>query len=166
MHWYCLHTRPFSEAHAAHYLRTRLGLDVYLPRLRQLRVIRRTECVVTTPLFPRYLFCRIDEASGYNAVRYAPDVVSIVAFGAQPTPVPDAIIAELRAWAGDGIDVITLLPDLGPGAQVEITDGPLSGLRAVITSRRPGSDRVDVLLSILDCGARATVRRSQLQLVA
>lgn len=166
MPWFCLHCRPSSEAHAARYIETRLRLEVYFPRLRQPRVIRRVERLVTSPLFPRYLFCRLDQDDGYNAVRYAPDVIDIVTIGGRPAPVDNAIIAELKSWAGDAVDIISLRPQLQTGDLVEITDGPLCGLRAVITSQRPETDRVDVLLAILECGARATVRRSQLQLVA
>jgi transcription antitermination factor NusG len=51
---------------------------------------------------------------------------------------------------------------LAPGDRVEITDGPMQGLQAVILHETNDSDRVAVLLSILECGARLMISRSQL----
>ena len=166
MNWYCVHTRPQSEPFVTAYLQDKLSLEVYFPKLRQQKTIRRVRRLVTGPLFPRYLFCRLDLAGGFNAVRYAPDVLDVVAFGGRPAVVDDVIVDELRAWAADAVDIITLQPGFKCGDLVEITAGPMRGLRAVITDERSADDRVSVLLGILDCGAHMRVSRSQLQLVA
>jgi transcriptional antiterminator RfaH len=162
MNWYCVHTRPAKEFLTTRYLQEVLGIETYFPRLRQRRVIRRIRRVVTSPLFPRYLFCRLDLGVSYRAVRFAPEVIDLVSFGERPAPVSDAMIDELKSWAGDSVDVITLAPCLGPGDRVEITDGPMRGLQAVILHGASESDRVTVLLSILECGAKLMISRSQL----
>jgi len=160
--WYCVHTKPLKESQVATCLQQRLGLETYFPRLKRQRTIRRVRRVVTSPLFPRYLFCRFDLFTLYRAVRYAPEVIEIVSFGEQPTLVRDALIEELKGWAGEAVDVITLQPGLQPGDRVEITDGPMRGLPAVILHERNDRDRVAVLLSILECGAQMMISRSQL----
>jgi transcriptional antiterminator RfaH len=160
--WYCVHTKPLKENQVATCLHERLGLETYFPRLKQQKTIRRVRRVVTGPLFPRYLFCRFDLFTRYRAVRYAPEVVEVVSFGERPTLVRDTMIEELKSWAGEAVDVITLRPDLQPGDMVEITDGPMRGLQAVILHERNDRDRVAVLLSILECGAQMMISRSQL----
>lgn len=165
MYWYCVHTRPKKEAQVAEYCRTILGLETYFPRLREQRVIRRVRRTVMGPLFPRYIFCRFDTATSYRAVRFAPEVLDIVHQGRKPALVSTSLIDDLKAWAGDAVDIITLHPPLRTGDEVEVTDGPMRGLRAVIVRAADDQDRVAVLLSILECGAHMTVRRSELKKV-
>jgi transcriptional antiterminator RfaH len=160
--WYCIHTKPRKESQVAACLYEQLGLETYFPLLKQQRTIRRVRRVVTGPLFPRYLFCRFDLFTRYRAVRYAPEVIEIVRFGERPALVHDCMIDELKSWAGKAVDVITLQPGLQPGDRVEITDGPMRGLQAVILHERGDRDRVAVLLSILECGAQMMISRSQL----
>ena len=162
MNWYCLHTKPKKEQHVAAFVHERLGLETYFPRLRQPRTIRRVRRVVTGALFPRYLFCRLDLGADYRAVRYAPEVIDIVSFGGRPAVVADAMVAELKGWAGEAIDLISIQPDFHPGDQVNIIDGPMRGLPAVILHCSQDSDRVAVLLSILECGAHMNISRAQL----
>ena len=162
MNWYCIHTRPRKETQVAFHLRETLQRDTYLPRLTIHKKIRRINRVITSPLFPRYLFCRMDVSTDYRAVRYAPDVIDVVKFGDRPAIVGESMIDELKSWAGEAIDLITLKPLLGPGDLVEITEGPMQGLQAVILSQRNDRDRVAVLLSMLKYGAQMIISRTQL----
>ncbi len=146
----------------AGYFEETLGLKTYFPRLRRHRTIRRVRRLVTAPLFPRYLFCQFDPRSRYRAVQFAPDVIGIVAFGGAPAVVDDGIISGLMAWAGAGVDLITLEPELRPGDPVEIRDGPMRGLQAVMLPGRSDGDRVMVLLSILEREVPLVISRTQL----
>src|SRR5690606_31287887 len=138
--WFCVHTKPRQEAPVSAYLQENLGLEIYLPRLREHRTIRRVRRVVTRPLFPRYLFCRFDAGLQYRAVRHAPDVLDVVRFGPQPAPVSDAIIEELRTWAGTERDIITIDDGFNVGDVVTIKAGPMRGLQAVISQARSDRD--------------------------
>src|SRR6266404_4966830 len=160
--WLCVHTRPRKEAGAERYCREVLGLDTYYPRLKHLKTIRRVKRWVVGPLFPRYFFCRLNPAQNLRAVHYAPQVIGVVSFGDHPTLVDDTIIEQLQQWAGEAIDIVTVRPGLHPGDIVEITDGPLRGLQAVVLQEMSDRDRVAVLLSTLGCQARLIVSRSQL----
>jgi transcription antitermination factor NusG len=88
-------------------------------------------------------------------------VINVVSSGENPVVVSDAIIGELKGWAGETVDIITIHPSLRPGDRVEIIDGPMRGLEAVILHERSDHDRVAVLLSMLDCGAKLMISRSQ-----
>ena len=160
--WLCVHTRPRKETGAEQYCRESLGLDTYYPRLKHLKTIRRVKRWVVGPLFPRYFFCRLNLAQSFRAVQYAPQVVGVVGFGGKPTVVDEAIIDQLKEWAGEAVDVVTVRPGFRPGDLVEIADGPLRGLQAVVLQEMSDRDRVAVLLSTLGCQARLIVSRSQL----
>ncbi len=160
--WLCVHTRPRKEAGAERYCREVLGIGTYYPRLKRLKTIRRVKRWIIGPLFPRYFFCRLNLAQNLRAVQYAPQVVGVVSFGGRPTLVDDAIIEQLQQWAGEAIDIVTVRPGFHPGDLVEIADGPLRGLQAVVLQEMSDRDRVAVLLSALGCQARLIVSRSQL----
>ncbi|MBI5693309.1 MAG: hypothetical protein HZC55_24790 [Verrucomicrobia bacterium] len=165
MNWYCIHTKPQKEAQVAAFCHEQLGLETYLPRLREYRTIRRVRRLTTRPLFPRYLFCHFDLTTDYRSVRYAPDALNLVHHGSWPAVVPHVLIGELRAWAGQEHDIITLDSPLRPGDNVEITSGPLRGLSAVILRATSDRDRVAVLLSVLQENTLATISRTQLRKV-
>lgn len=161
--WYCIHTKPQKEQQVASFCRENLGLETYYPRLRQKKTIRRVRREVIGPLFPRYFFCRFDPAQHYRSVRYAPDAIDLIHSGDAPAVVPESIIEDLKKWAGDALDILTIHPPLKPGQQVEITDGPLRGMPAVILHIHDDRDRVAVLLSLLQHGAQMTISRSQIR---
>ena len=73
MNWYCIHTKPKKEKLVEHYLLNELGLETYYPRLKRKKTIRRVRREVLEPLFPRYLFCRLDLAQSYRAGTYGRD---------------------------------------------------------------------------------------------
>jgi transcriptional antiterminator RfaH len=166
VHWYCLHTKPLKEAQVANYCGEHLGVETYFPRLRQQRVIRRQRKSVVAPLFPRYLFCRFDAAVFFRAVRYAPEVLSVVSAGNAPAIVADSLIEELKQWASATGGVITLRPTLQIGDQVEVISGPMQGLSGIILGDCSERARVTVLLSILQCGAQLNVERSEVRRIA
>jgi transcriptional antiterminator RfaH len=162
MNWYCVHTRPQKEARACAHLGQTLGLETYYPRLRRQRTIRRVKRVVTGPLFPRYLFCRFDFGQRYRAVKFAPDVIDVVSFGEVPAIVDESLIDGLKGWAGEAVDIISSATSLQSGDRVQINDGPMRGLEAVIQNDMDGRERVAVVLSILERNVRLTISRWQL----
>jgi len=162
MNWYCIQTRPAKEAQTAGFLYTNFGLEVYFPRLKRRKTIRRVRREVVSPLFPRYLFCRFDLADHYRAVRYAADVSSVVSRGSRPAVVSDDLILELRNWAGDQLDLIAADEDFRVGETVQVVSGPMQGLRATILHAPSDRQRVAVLLSLLQCSAQMVIDRSMI----
>ncbi len=146
--WYALNTKPHQERCVAEQLRCR-GLEVYLPIVRVNPVNPRASR--ERPYFPGYLFARLDfQTVGFSAVQWTPGLRRIVKFGEVPGIVPDALIGELRRRlarisAAGGL----VFGDLHPGDVVRIVSGPLAGYEAVFDRRLSGSDRVRVLLEIM-----------------
>ncbi|QXD32445.1 transcription termination/antitermination protein NusG [Candidatus Pelagisphaera phototrophica] len=164
MNWFCVHTKPGKESFVEHHLTNEIGLDCYFPRLKRKKIIRRVKRIVTEPLFPRYLFCQLDLASSYRAVRYAKDVVNIVNSGERPKVVADHTIAQLKIWAGEKNDIITLEPKpFETGESVEITSGPMQGLEAIFLHETNQSERVAILLKLMGAESKTVISRSQVE---
>lgn len=143
--WFALRTKPKKEEFAVLQLERR-GVHCYLPWVLE---YRREQ---VAPLFPGYLFVRIDLLSQYHRVIWTPGVRLFVAFGDVPAVVPESVIQLIRSSAGpDG--VIRPRCALRPGDRVEITGGPLAGLVAVIEQPCSERGRVKVLLDFLRHGA-------------
>src|SRR6266404_76356 len=110
--WFVVHTKPRKEETAVRHLQRR-GLDTFLPRICYSRTV--------VPLFPGYLFARVDFERNYSAVTWAPGVKRLVGFGGIPCPVAEDVVAFLRARAG--ADSVIRPSPLLPGEKVMVKTG-------------------------------------------
>jgi len=150
--WYAVNTKTRCEAIACASL-VRHGVEVFLPKLRERKVLRGKCSPTTSPLFPRYLFAKFDVSSQLRAVTYARGVKSIVTFGSGPSMVDESIIQGIRNQLTNG--VIELSEDqFSRGQVVRIQDGPLCGLEAVFEKKLGGTSRAVLLLKAISFQAR------------
>ncbi len=152
--WFCLHSQPKHEHIAAAHLRKMEDVEVFLPRIRFKRVTSQGMVWVTEALFPGYLFAAFDWETALRRVQSAHGVQGVVHFGGHWPVISDEIIRDLQQTMGT-TDVQTIIPDFVPGDAVQVVDGTLRGLRAVISSVMTGQDRVAVLMELL--GRQTTV---------
>lgn len=145
--WYVVYSKPRKEASAQFHLERR-GVEVFAPKmLLPAYLERRTRLV---PLFPNYLFVKIDPAADFYTVLWTPGVSRfIVSQGGTPAQLDEAIVSFLKERA-DGEGVITARADLKVGAQVEVTRGPFDGLIGIITRPPDAKGRVKVLMQLLN----------------
>ena len=87
-------------------------------------------------------------------MQHARGVRSIVHFGERWPTIPDGVIEELRRTVGEN-ELHTITVELAPGDAVQIAEGTLCGLRAVVSRVMPGRERVAVLMEFL--GRQTTV---------
>ena len=157
--WYAVNTKAHSELYAAASLE-QLGLEVFLPKLRERRTIRGMWQKSTMPLFPGYLFAHFDIVSHFRAVTYAKGVRKVVAFGAGPSIVDETFINSIRAKVvGEAIESPNR--PLSPGQAVKIQEGPLCGLEAVFEKRLNGATRSVLLLKAMSYQARLIIDSQQ-----
>ena len=150
--WYAVNTKARCEAIACASLE-RHGVEVFLPMLRERKVLRGKCGPTTSPLFPRYLFAKFNVSSQLRAVTYARGVKNIVTFGGGPSMVDESIIHAIRSQATDG--AIELSEDrFSTGQIVRIQDGPLCGLEAVFEKKLDGTSRVVLLLKAISFQTR------------
>ena len=146
-YWVVLYSKPRKEATAQFHLE-RHGVEVFAPKMMLPGYAERRAQLV--PLFPNYLFARIDPIRDFHAVLWSPGISRFVTVeSGAPARLDDAIVAFLRERANpDG--VILARPDLKVGAQVEVTRGPFDGLIGIITRPPDAKGRVKVLMQLLN----------------
>ena len=145
--WYLVQTKPRQERTALVNL-VRQGYEAFLPLLRrqqrrQGRLVARVE-----PLFPRYLFVRLQaEKDNFAPIRSTLGVAQLVRFGSAYACVPDALVTEIQGRAGP--DGVAEQPpaSFSAGDRVRVVAGPFAGYEGVFDAAR-GRDRVTLLLEI------------------
>jgi len=152
--WFCLRSQPKHEHIAAGHLRKMEGVEVLLPRIRFQRTTRQGLVWVNEALFPNYLFARFDWHLSLRQVQAANGVSGVVHFGLRWPVIEEAVIEELKQAIGpEELHVIS--STLQPGDEVEIAEGAMRGLHAVVSRVMPSRARVAVLLDFL--GRQTTI---------
>jgi transcriptional antiterminator RfaH len=147
--WYALRSKPRKEDVLWRQLRTK-GIETFYPRLRVNPVNPRAKKV--KPYFPGYLFIKADlEALGLSFFQWMPHSLGLVLFGGEPAHVPENLIYEIQkrieAIAAAGGEVFD---GLQQGDRVRIQGGPFGGYEAIFDARLPGTERVRVLLELIN----------------
>ena len=143
--WYVVRSKPRREEYAQDQL-LRRGVETFLPRI--VEPLRGHAEPVIGPLFPGYLFARVDLLSQYNSVIWAPGVRRFVAFGDVPAAVDPAVVEFLQERCGPE-GVVRVVPTFHDGDLVRVTRGPLGGLVGVVQGQVSGQCRVRVLMELL-----------------
>jgi transcription elongation factor/antiterminator RfaH len=143
--WYVVYSKPHKEEQVQLYLGFK-GIESFFPRLQLPGSVSRNKRI--TPLFPNYLFVRLNLATESHYVIWSPGVKRIVSFSETPIPIEDSAIQFLRANA-NAQGVIPAHSQLRPGQQVEITGGPFDGFTGVIENPPNAKGRVKILLKLL-----------------
>ena len=144
--WYLIHTKPRQEALALTNL-SRQGFECYMPMLRLQKIRQRKTALVAEPMFPRYLFIRLDTSGSgqsWSPIRSTLGVNQLVRFGGQPAKVDGQLIDLIRSREqGTQAQALFLAGD-----NVTVADGPFAGLEAIYQNTDAES-RSMILLNIL-----------------
>lgn len=143
--WFALQVRTKHELGVAEFLRGR-GYQPFLPFSRSRRAWSDRIKVVEAPLFPGYLFCRVN-VQDRLPVLSAPGVIRIVGYSRSPIPVDEAEIIAIQAIVASGLPNEPW-PFLRIGDPVQIESGPLQGLRGILVGVR-GGHRLVLSVSLL-----------------
>lgn len=111
------------------------GYEEWLPLYRARRQWSDRAQQVDLPLFPGYLFCRLDVQGRLLPVLKTPGVIAIVSAGKTPIPVPDDEIAAVQTVLRSGLPAQPG-PDLAVGSKVFVQRGPLAGIEGIVVSLR------------------------------
>lgn len=107
--WYVVQTQARAEQRADANLRQQ-GFQSYLPRLRCERRHARKRETVLAPLFPGYLFVKLDLAQHrWRSINGTFGVSQLVCYGDRPAAAPQGIVEELMTRE-DQEGLITLEP--------------------------------------------------------
>ena len=130
--WYAIRVQSKFENQASTVLRGK-GYEEFLPLYRSRRRWSDRVKELDLPLFPGYLFCRLDLHDRLLPILTTPGVISVLGAGKVPIPVADEEIATIRAVLGSGL-AAQPCPFLNAGASVYIERGPLAGIEGIVTN--------------------------------
>jgi transcriptional antiterminator RfaH len=144
--WYVVHTKIRQEALAMTNL-NRQGFECYMPMLKMEKMRRHKATLVEEPMFPRYLFIRLDTSGSgpsWSPIRSTLGVSQLVRFGGQPAVVDPKLIELLRTREQMG------QPErlFKSGERVVVADGPFAGIEAIFKTADAES-RSMILLEML-----------------
>lgn len=160
--WYVIQCKGGESFRAAEHLANQ-NYELFHPVLEVQKKRRGRLEWVQEPLFPHYLFLRLDRvASNWRPIRSTRGVLRIVTFGtAMPVPVSDELVEVLRQHGVTRNDNPRQLY-FRQGESVDITEGPFKDLQAVFESHK-GEERAIVLLNLLHRQQRLEMPVSQLK---
>ncbi len=131
--WFAAYTNSHHEKRVASHFAER-QIETFLPLYAtRHRWKNRCEMNLELPLFPNYVFVRIDPRERVLVLE-VPGVVSLVGFGRTLAPLPDFEIEALRS--GLGQRKIEPHPYLVIGERVRIKCGPMTGMEGVLVRKK------------------------------
>jgi transcription antitermination factor NusG len=127
--WYAIHVRSHYEHLVSAGLRGR-GYEDFLPLYRSQRNWSDRKKELDLPLFPGYVFCRLN-VEHRQPVMCVPGVVSILGLGRTPVAVPEEELGAVRRVIQSGVAAVPW-PFLRTGERVLIERGPLVGVEGTL----------------------------------
>jgi transcription antitermination factor NusG len=143
--WFALQVRSRREALVADHLEGQ-GLECFLPLYKSTRRWSDRLKEVEKPLFPGYLFCRLN-LSNRGPVLMTPGVQQIVGFGRTPVSVEEREVESIRQVLSSGLPSLPW-PYLHLGERVRVNYGSLNNLEGILVNFK-GSNRVVLSVTLL-----------------
>ncbi|MCP9626320.1 transcriptional activator RfaH [Rhodopseudomonas palustris] len=160
--WYVGHTLPRREQVARTHLE-RQGFETFLPQLLARRSHARKIETIRSPMFPRYIFVRLDlSRDRWRSVNGTMGMAYLVATRDHPCPVPSGFVEGLQRSA-DGDLISSPTPVFMPGDSVGLRSGPFAGHIGKLLSVGPNG-RIEMLLAMLNGSVRLTVAQDLLEI--
>lgn len=111
---------------------------------------------VEFPLFPGYVFCRLNPAHRLPVLTI-PGVLHFVGIGNVPAAIEDAEIAAIKAAVDSGL-WIQPWPFLKVGQHVRLDNGPLAGIEGIFVGDSK-QDRIIVSVTLLQRSVAVSIER-------
>lgn len=154
--WFALRVRSNYERVAAIHLRDR-GFEEFSPMYKTERQWSDRKKKIDLPLFPGYVFCRLDPEDRLPVLTI-PGTVGLVGFGNGPSAVPDQEIQFVRKMVGSGL-LVAPWPFLEVGQKVILERGPLTGVEGILQEIKK-TFRLVVSIPMLQRSVSAEVDRN------
>lgn len=144
LNWYAVNTNPRCEDMVGSFL-NRDGFETLLLK------IKNSRRKIMDPLFPGYLFIKLDlNKPDWVRIKYMYGVRKILSYGDTPIPVPEEIIASIKQQSTQDNNFFTNALSLKEGDNVRFLKGPFEGLEGVFTGEVSGKERVKILLKAIN----------------
>jgi transcription antitermination factor NusG len=145
--WFCLRTQTKREHIAAAILNRIEAVEVFCPRISQIKKTRTGKKRFVEAMFPGYIFAKFNYHTHSRQVVHSQGITRMVELGERRT-IPEQSIRELKASIPNGL---IEAPDLSiePGAEIEVITGSLKGLNGKVLAQLSAQNRIKILLDFL-----------------
>lgn len=161
--WFAVQTHPHRERQAVLQLANQ-GYNVFFPRYRKQRRHARRVDVVEAPLFPGYIFVRLNLGlSHWRSVLSTFGVRRMVSAGERPLALPDPVMIEMQSRTDThGLCTLVELPRYSPGQPLTITEGPFKDYVGLFAEQND-EYRIILLLELLGRSLRLPISAHAVQ---
>ncbi len=128
--WHVLYTKPRNEKKVAERLE-KDGYEIFCPLVRTLRQWSDRKKKVSVPMFPSYVFARVDEKERLEIVK-DPGVSHFIFWLGKPAIVREYEIQAIKKIEEHGEEITVEHNGLEKGQRMEITEGPFKGLVGMV----------------------------------
>jgi transcription antitermination factor NusG len=120
--WYAVYTLPGWEKKVAETL-SKKQIENYCPQIRT-NYDRKTKKVISAPLFPSYVFVKMDEQQA-TKIKKLRGVINLLYWLKDPVKIKDIEIEMVRRFLGEHTQVRLEKSAVSPGSIVKISTMPL-----------------------------------------
>ena len=147
--WYVVQTQTNAETKASVHL-ARQGFATYMPRYVKRRRHARRVDIIAAPLFPRYLFVKIDmSVQRWRSIYSTVGVSRLVSNGDRPAPVPEHVISVLKGRENtSGLIQLDDRPKFSVGDKIRVLEGAFYDCLGIYDGMSD-RDRIGILLELL-----------------
>jgi transcription antitermination factor NusG len=153
--WFALRVKSRCEKTVAMMAQGKC-IETFLPAYQCRRRWSDRDKLIEYPLFPGYIFCRLDPNQRLRLLTI-PGVVHFVGIGKTPVPIDDIEIAALQAAMQSGLQAEPW-PFLEVGQRVRLEDGPLTGIEGIFMGDAK-KERIVVSITLLRRSVAIAIER-------
>ena len=157
-------TKPGNE----HRVETNLfnqEIEVFLPLLETFQYSNGKMVQKIKPLFPNYLFAKLDINLHYYKVKWTRGVNKILGNGDGPISISGKVVETIKERTGKD-NLVKLEEEWKEGDQVRINSGPFKDLVGVFQKKMSDNGRVRILLNLIGVDVPVQISRWQIKKVA
>jgi transcriptional antiterminator NusG len=162
--WFVVQTKPGNE----HRVETNLfnqEIGVFLPLLETSQYSNGKMVQKIKPLFPNYLFAKLDINLHYYKVKWTRGVNKILGNGDGPISISGKVVETIKERTGKD-NLVKLEEEWKEGDQVRINSGPFKDLVGVFQKKMSDNGRVRILLNLIGVDVPIQISRWQIKKVA
>lgn len=158
--WYVVQSKPQQTDRVAVQLEELLAIEVYNPKI-EVRAVRGTRKLTQIkPLFPNYLFARLDLPAEWKTITFTRGVARLLGGWEDPRSVDEAVIAAIRAQERRKDRLISYYR-FKPRESVVVRSGPLKDVHGIFERYVDEGGRVRILLSLIGFAAAVELESEQ-----
>lgn len=158
--WYLLRCKPRQDKRAIGNL-TSQGLTCYSPKIPVNKSSSMIPISVLEPLFPGYIFIKLNQEANWTAIRSTRGVLSFIKFGIYPAVVPSEIIRKIVKDINEKKSR-TLDVKFPLGASVRVVQGCFEGLEAIYKCKL-GAERSIILIRMINKMTEVNIENTALE---